>query len=237
MLNFGSGIQPLDMKKEEIKNLLYSIEKRLFDIVLSLLLLLLSSPLLIVLSVWIWIETGHFPLYSQKRGLVLEKNLFRLYKIRTLKISDQKKLNSIDIFIKDDLEAFVTPLGRWLRKTGIDELPQLLNVLLGNMSFVGPRPFSLSDIGRMKLNQLSYYKRRGMIISKPGITGLWQINGDRTKGTENLLELEEFYDKHKNIMFDFKILIHTIPVVLSGSNSDAILKTRKTENNHSIVNG
>jgi O-antigen biosynthesis protein WbqP len=226
------------MKREETKNFLYRLEKRLLDIILSLVLFILSFPFLIAFSIWIWIETKRLPVYSQKRGLVLEKNLFKLYKIRTLKISDQKQLNSIDIFIKDDLEKFVTPLGKWLRKTGLDELPQLLNVLKGNMSIIGPRPFSLSDIERMKINEPLYYKRRGMINSKPGITGFWQIKGDRTKGTENLLELEEFYDKHKSIIFDFKILFHTIPFVLFGNNSDAILKSkRKDENKNTLVNG
>jgi lipopolysaccharide/colanic/teichoic acid biosynthesis glycosyltransferase len=221
------------MKEEVTKHIFYKLEKRLLDIVLSAILFILSIPFLIVFSIWIFIETGHFPVYSQKRGLVLEKNMFRLYKIRTLKGTNQKQLNSIDIFIKDGLEEFVTPLGRWLRKTGLDELPQLLNVLQGKMSIVGPRPFSLSDIERMKLTEPSYYERRGMIKSKPGITGLWQINGDRRKGTENLIELEEYYDKYKSITFDFKILLHTIPVVLFGNNSDVILKSKRKNNNNS----
>ena len=221
------------MKEEVTKHIFYKLEKRLLDIVLSTILFILSIPFLIVFSIWIFIETGHFPVYSQKRGLVLEKNMFRLYKIRTLKGTNQKQLNSIDIFIKDGLEEFVTPLGRWLRKTGLDELPQLLNVLQGKMSIVGPRPFSLSDIERMKLTEPSYYERRGMIKSKPGITGLWQINGDRRKGTENLIELEEYYDKYKSITFDFKILLHTIPVVLFGNNSDVILKSKRKNNNNS----
>ena len=221
------------MKEEVTKHIFYRLEKRLLDIVLSAILFILSIPFLIVFSIWIFIETGHFPVYSQKRGLVLEKNMFRLYKIRTLKGTNQKQLNSIDIFIKDGLEEFVTPLGRWLRKTGLDELPQLLNVLQGKMSIVGPRPFSLSDIERMKLTEPSYYERRGMIKSKPGITGLWQINGDRRKGTENLIELEEYYDKYKSITFDFKILLHTIPVVLFGNNSDVILKSKRKNNNNS----
>jgi lipopolysaccharide/colanic/teichoic acid biosynthesis glycosyltransferase len=226
------------MKEKKIYKYFYKSEKRALDIILSLLIFILSIPLLVIFSVWIWIETGQFPIYSQKRGLVLEKNLFRLYKIRTLKTSDQRRLNLTGIFIKEELEEFVTPLGRWLRKTGLDELPQLLNVVAGNMSIVGPRPFSLNDIERMKLNDPLFYKRRGMINSKPGITGLWQIKGDRLKGSANLLELEEYYDINKNLLLDIKILILTIPVVLLGNNSDAILMSKRNAGkNHSMVNG
>ena len=179
---------------------------------------------MIVFTVIIWIETSHYPIYTQKRGLVLDKKLFKLIKLRTLKISDPNQINSIDIFLKNDLEHYVTPFGKWLRKTGLDELPQLLNVLLGKMSIIGPRPFSLSDMERMKLTQHSFYERRKKIKSKPGITGLWQINGDRKKGIENLLGLEEYYDKNKSLKLDLKILWRTIHLVLRAKNSDAILK-------------
>lgn len=179
---------------------------------------------MIIFSTIIWIETGLYPVYTQNRGLVLEKNLFKLFKLRTLKGLDSHQNHSLDIFLKNGLEKFVTPFGKWLRKTGLDELPQLLNVILGNMSIVGPRPFSLSDMERMKLTQKSFYERRSKITSKPGITGLWQIYGDRAKGIENLLELEEYYDNHKCLSLDFKIMLHTILLIFGANNSDAILK-------------
>jgi lipopolysaccharide/colanic/teichoic acid biosynthesis glycosyltransferase len=223
------------MEKEKTEKIFYLILKRLFDIIFSLILIIISFPFLLIFSFIIWYETRHFPIYSQKRGLVLDKNLFKLYKLRTLKSSDTHQVDSIDIFIKDDLEKYVTPFGRWLRKTGMDELPQIFNVLLGSMSIVGPRPFSLSDMERMKLTQQLFYDRRRKIKSKPGITGLWQINGDRSKGIENLLELEEFYDKNRSIALDIKILLHTIPVVFFGSNSDAILKSKGKNINNKIL--
>jgi O-antigen biosynthesis protein WbqP len=212
------------MKENNFFGLFFTIQKRIIDIVFSLILFLISIPFIIIFSFIIFIESGHNPIYSQKRGLVLEGKLFRLYKIRTLKSINTDKNHSPDIFLKNDLEKYVTPFGKWLRKTGLDELPQLLNVLQGKMSIIGPRPFSLSDMEKMKLTQESFYKRRNKIKSKPGITGLWQIKGDRTKGIENLLELEEYYDKYKSPVLDLKIMWYTILLVFGANNSDSILK-------------
>ncbi len=204
--------------------MLYTFTKRILDIIFSLLLLVITFPFMVVFSIIVWVETSHYPIYTQKRGIVLEKKLFKLFKLRTLKGLDSRQNHSPDIFIKNDLEKYVTSFGRWLRKTGLDELPQLLNVLFGNMSIIGPRPFSLSDMERMKLTQKSFYERRSKITSKPGITGFWQIYGDRTKGIENLLELEEYYDCHKSLILDLKILRDTIYLVFGANNKDAILK-------------
>ncbi|MCX6151090.1 MAG: sugar transferase [Ignavibacteriales bacterium] len=211
--------------KKEI--VFYNVIKRIFDLIFALVLLFYSFPFLLLFACILWLETAQSPIYSQTRGLVLEKNLFKLYKLRTLKNSNSQQLNSIDIFLKDDLEKYVSSFGKWLRKTGLDELPQLINVLKGEMSIVGPRPFSVSDLEKMKIEQPSYYALRSKLISRPGITGLWQISGDRTKGIENLINLEKYYDVNKNFLLDIKILWITVPIVFFASNSDAILNSKR----------
>ena len=200
------------MKEEVTKHIFYRLEKRLLDIVLSAILFILSIPFLIVFSIWIFIETGHFPVYSQKRGLVLEKNMFRLYKIRTLKGTNQKQLNSIDIFIKDGLEEFVTPLGRWLRKTGLDELPQLFNVLKGEMSLIGPRPPIPKEVEKYERWQL----RR--LSVKPGITCTWQIIPNRNEVVfDKWMKLDIQYIENWSLKKDLELFFKTIKTLFLGT--------------------
>ncbi len=205
------------------RNDIYPHLKRAADILLSLLLLLLFSPLMLLLLVVIRIETGENPLFIQERGLTLEKFRFRIYKLRTLRTVRSGGDNAAaDIFLKSGLSDRITFTGRLLRKTGLDELPQLINVLKGEMSFIGPRPFSLEDLELMKEQSPAYYATRNSITSKPGISGYWQIFGDRSKGMVNLMEMEMKYEQEKSAGLDLFLSALTVPVVLFAKHMDAI---------------
>jgi hypothetical protein len=126
------------------------------------------------------------------------------------------------------LKGEVTKFAGWLRKTGLDELPQIFNIFFGQMSFIGPRPLMLKDLEIMKKEYPENYKERELMNSKPGLSGMWQIFGNRDHGVENLIGMDYLYDKYKNISLDFKLIISTIPIVLLSNISDAILYKRRS---------
>ena len=205
----------------------YNIFKRIFDFVIASFLLVLLFPFLILISIVIYFETGSTPIFAQQRGMTMEGKEFRLYKFRTLKKTKTACKESTHIFLKDDLSGLVTFTGYILRKTGLDELPQLMNVLFGEMSLIGPRPLSLSDLHIMKEIEPVLYNRRGTFKSKPGISGYWQIYGDRQKGVLNLIELEGFYDRNRSLSMDLFLIFMTIPIVFFAKHSDAIIGRNK----------
>jgi len=165
------------------------------------------------------------PFFTQERGITLSKFRFKIFKLRTIRKRDkQSEIENIQesIFFKSHHKKNVSNFGRWLRKTGLDEIPQIYNVLKGNMSFVGPRPFMISDLELLKKKDWEYYKIRDSFTSKPGITGLWQIFCNREEGAKNLIALEKIYEDMKSVKYDQKILFYTVPIVLAANNADAI---------------
>jgi lipopolysaccharide/colanic/teichoic acid biosynthesis glycosyltransferase len=204
-------------------NSFYNTIKRIFDFTLSAFLIVLLFPFIILTCILIYLETGCSPIFVQQRGLTLEGPEFRIYKFRSLKNSTLTLKESSHIFRKEDLSGLVTVSGFILRRTGLDELPQLINVLMGEMSLIGPRPLSLWDLQMMKDNEPVLYKRRTYIVSKPGISGYWQIYGDRKKGLINLIELEEYYEKNKSFFFDLFLISMTVPILFFTKHSDAII--------------
>ncbi|MDR3666182.1 MAG: sugar transferase [Ignavibacteriaceae bacterium] len=204
-------------------NSFYNILKRIFDLILSVFLVALLSPFFVLISLIIFLETGNSPIFAQQRGLILEGNEFRIFKFRTLRHNKLALKEPLHIFRKEDLSGLVTFSGFVLRRTGLDELPQLLNVLKGEMSLVGPRPLSLWDLQMMKENDPALYNRRKFITSKPGITGYWQIYGNRQKGVHDLIEADEHYEKNKSFIFDLFLIAMTIPIMFFTKHSDAII--------------
>ena len=204
-------------------NSFYDFIKKIFDFTLSVILIVLLSPFIVLTCIIIYLETGNSPIFAQQRGLTLEGPEFRIYKFRTLKHSHLTLNGSSHIFRKEDLSGLVTISGYILRRTGLDELPQLINVLMGDMSLVGPRPLSLWDLQMMKENEPVFYNRRKFIISKPGITGYWQIYGNREKGVHDLIEADEHYEKNRSFMFDLFLISMTIPILFFTKHSDAII--------------
>ncbi len=215
-------------KKINLHESLFFFIKRVFDIVFSLILLLMVAPFLILFCIIIYAQTGNNPIYVQQRGLTLDKFNFKIFKLRTLYPNNHSKsIHTSNVFIQNELNDSVIPIGKWLRKTGLDELPQLINILKGDMSLIGPRPLSISDLTIISTTEPILYNRRNNMNIKPGISGYWQIFGNRKKGVVNLIEMEEYYAENKSIVFDLFLVFMTIPLILFAKHSDAIVKDVK----------
>ena len=194
--------------------------KRIMDFSLSLISLLVFLPLFIATALAIKLMSPGPVFFIQER-VGLNKRRFRLYKFRTMvpdaeeKQSELEQLNEVSgpVFkITDDPR--ITPVGRFLRKTSIDELPQLVNVLKGDMSLVGPRPLPVRDYEGFDTD---WHRRRFSV--RPGITCLWQIQGRSSIAFEKWMKLDLQYIDQWSLWFDIKILLKTIPAVLRGTGS------------------
>jgi lipopolysaccharide/colanic/teichoic acid biosynthesis glycosyltransferase len=204
----------------------YSIIKRALDLIFSVIGIIIALPFLLFAFLILYFELKKFPLFIQERGLTLRKYRFKIFKLRTLKENSSETVEHssvYDIFIKPAFSYEVTPFAAWLRRNGLDELPQLFNVLFGQMSFIGPRPLMIQDLKILKKEFPTQYRERESMSAKPGITGMWQIFGDREQGVDNLIGLDFVYDRYRSFYLDYKLFIATIPLVLGGKNSDAIL--------------
>lgn len=212
--------------------------KRTIDVFISAGVIIFCLPLIVLILFLVFIITGENPVLLQERKISLDNNGIKIIKIRTIKSSNKfLKLDksSEGIYIKKDYEKYVPLFCKWLRKTGLDEILQVINVLKGEMSFVGPRPLLESDLLIMRLADPYFYNRRKSINSKPGITGCWQVYGDRLKGTENLIQLDEIYEKERSVRLDFKIILRTVMVFMTASHSDAIVAENSKKMKNSIL--
>ncbi len=203
--------------------------KKYTDIVFAVIILLFTLPVLVIFGIILFIELRSFPIYIQERGLTLDKYRFKIFKLRTLKVRNQKINHTTeeDIFLKTALRDRVSPFAKWLRKTGLDELPQLLNVILGQMSLIGPRPLMIDDLITMKKVSPELYERRKNLKTLPGISGLWQLFGNRSEGILGMVALESLYEKVASPFLDLKLLFYTSTVILQAKNSDSIFYSNK----------
>jgi exopolysaccharide biosynthesis polyprenyl glycosylphosphotransferase len=192
--------------------------KRMLDFTISAILIILISPFLLVVAVFIKLTSPGPVLFVQKR-LGLNKRRFNVHKFRTMVVDAERQMSQIEhlnevsgpVFkIKNDPR--ITPIGRFLRKTSIDELPQLFNVLIGDMSLVGPRPLPVRDYEGFNED----WQRRRFSV-RPGITCLWQVRGRSSIPFEKWMELDLQYIDKWSLWLDFQILLRTIPAVLRGS--------------------
>jgi undecaprenyl phosphate N,N'-diacetylbacillosamine 1-phosphate transferase len=174
--------------------------KRVFDILFSLVLIILLFPLMVLIFFIVWLAIG-FPIFTQKRP-GLNNKIFTLYKFKTLYDPSKKKLSE---------SKRQSKLGNFLRKTGLDELPQLFNILENNMSFIGPRPLLVEYLKKYSSNE----KKRHLV--KPGITGLAQVNtsSPEIKSWKKSFKLDLYYLKNVNFFLDIQILVKTIALILS----------------------
>jgi exopolysaccharide biosynthesis polyprenyl glycosylphosphotransferase len=189
--------------------------KWLADVVGSALLLVVLSPLLLLTGLAVWLSSKGPMLYTQRR-CGLNGRTFTLYKFRTMYLGADQRLDEVAYLNEVNGPAFkakrdprATPIGRWLRRWSLDELPQLVNVLKGEMSLVGPRPPIPEEVAKYE----RWQRRR--LSMKPGITGLWQVSG--RAGIDNFDEWIAFdlrYIDQWSLWLDFKILVKTIPAVL-----------------------
>lgn len=192
--------------------------KRLMDVAISSLALVLLAPLFVLIGILIKLDTQGPILFIQER-VGYNKRRFAFYKLRTMTRDAEKRQEEMEHLneasgpvFKIKYDPRVTKIGKILRKTSMDELPQLFNVLMGDMSLVGPRPLPLRDYKRFEKN---WQKRR--LSMKPGITCLWQIQGRNELSFEKWIELDMEYIDHWSLFLDLKILVKTIPAVLKGT--------------------
>jgi exopolysaccharide biosynthesis polyprenyl glycosylphosphotransferase len=190
--------------------------KRVLDFVLALLLLVFLSPLMALLALLIRLTSGSPVLFRQTRcGLSGRK--FTLYKFRSMRPDadlgreELEALNEVDgpVF-KISRDPRCTPIGRFMRKFSLDELPQLLNILKGDMSFVGPRPPLPEEVVKYE----SWQRRRLRML--PGLTCLWALEGRSRLSFRRWMELDLDYIDHWSLALDCKILLKTVPIVLLG---------------------
>lgn len=176
--------------------------KRLLDLMVAIVALISFMPLLIIISLVIRIKMGKGIIFSQARP-GLNGKIFKMYKFRTMVAADA--------YSKKSDEERITSLGRWLRATSLDEIPELINVIRGEMSLVGPRPLLVDYLKKYSPKEM----RRHEVL--PGITGLAQVRGRNSLSWKNKFRYDVFYVDHYGILFDFKILIQTVSVVIFRS--------------------
>lgn len=195
----------------------YLFIKRSLDIFFAILGLLLASPFfLFIIIFYLFGESkGKLVFKQQRHGKNGKK--FKIYKLRSMVVNADEKLKSNPLLYKkylqnnykleQDEDPRITSIGRFLRKTSLDELPQLLNVLKGEMSLVGPRPIVDEELSEYK------HLKDDFLSVKPGITGYWQISGRSNVGYPERVDLELYYVYHQSLLMDIKIIIKTIMVV------------------------
>jgi lipopolysaccharide/colanic/teichoic acid biosynthesis glycosyltransferase len=180
--------------------------KRMLDIIVSTIIIVLCLPLIIIVSVLIWIDDG-LPVFFKQKRVGLNCKEFELLKFRSMKV------NNIPVEqmgqIRED-NPMVTHVGRFIRRFKIDELPQLFNVLFGDMSLIGPRP----TIPEQVENYTEFEKMR--LLMRPGMTGWAQVNGNTQLSWEERIKLDIWYIEHWSLWLDFLIIIKTIGVIIFG---------------------
>ncbi len=206
----------------KMKGSIYSFFKRMMDILLSALSLIVLSPVFLIVSILIAVFGGRGAVFYSHERIGLNGELFRMYKFRSMR----EGINLADVVSKEELELYyreyklqndprVTRIGGFLRKTSLDELPQLLNILKGDMSFVGPRPVTYEET-------LLYGDRRDELLHvKPGLTGYWQAYARNSVSYTNgkRQEMELYYVDHQSLWLDIKIIFKTFETVLTKKNA------------------
>ncbi len=225
IIKFNQNTNILEQKQHKTFNeVTYSFLKRTIDITASAAALLLLSPVFLATTLAIRKDSDGPAMFTQKR-IGKDGKLFEIYKFRTMVPDADKKLfelleqdekareeYKINKKLKNDPR--ITKVGNFLRKTSIDELPQLINVLKGDMSLVGPRPYlprEIDDMGK-------YYDT--IVESKPGITGLWQVSGRSNTTFEERLEFDMKYNEEKGFMYDMGLLTKTVGTVLKKDGAE-----------------
>jgi len=198
--------------------------KRICDIVIASIALVVALPIMLAAALAIYLTMGRPVIFSHHRVGLHGRN-FRCYKFRTMLNGAQDRLNA---YLADNPEASkmwaeqhklphdprVTPLGRLLRCSSIDELPQLFNVIRGEMSCVGPRPVTLSELRDRYGDRARYYRK-----TRPGLTGLWQVSGRSSLSYRRRIALDCAYVRRWSLLLDVYIMLKTVPALLRFGDS------------------
>ena len=193
------------------------IAKRMADIIVASIALCLLSPIMLIFAVLIFLTSRGPVVFTQTR-VGLNGKPFTMYKFRSMympndcpKAQKEKLIKSRDgICLKYKNDPRVTLVGRIMRKTSIDELPQFFNVILGTMSIVGPRPALEKEVAQYSPRALQ------RLNAIPGITGVWQVSGRADISFEDMVTMDIEYSQQQNLWLDLKIMFLTVPAVLSG---------------------
>lgn len=206
--------------EEKNTNKLYLFMKRLMDIVVALGGIICLLPIFFIFALLIKLEDPKGPIFFKQVRVGKHEKKFDMYKFRSMITGAEERLKELlehnevsgAMFkMKDDPR--VTKIGKFMRKTSIDELPQLLNVLKGDMSLVGPRP----PLPREVTQYTDHDKQR--LLVTPGCTGLWQVTARNSVGFKEMVELDLDYIRNRSILYDIKIVLKTVKVLLGSNNA------------------
>ena len=215
-----ASVEILEGKKSiglHISDLIYSVVKRSFDIVMSLVSLILLMPVFLITIILIKKDSKGKAIFKQKR-IGKNGNPIYIYKFRSMITNAEEELEKLmkenpkirEEYLKNKKlknDPRITKIGRVIRKTSIDELPQLINIFKGDMSFVGPRPYLYRETNDME----PYYET--IIKMKPGLTGLWQVSGRSDVSFKARCKLDKEYYNKKGLIEDLRIILKTFKVV------------------------
>lgn len=210
----------------------FEVTKRIIDIFSSLLLIIVFAPIMIATSIAIKL-TSPGPIIVEKENTHMKRlgknaKVFRLFKFRSMPINADQSLKNDPKYkklykeykessFKLHKDPRVTKVGKFIRKYSIDETPQFFNVLLGDMSLVGPRPYHADELAEQQEkypNTVRFVKEMHKV--KPGITGYWQVSGRSSVDFDKRIEMDAFYARKKSIIFDILIILKTPWAMLSG---------------------
>ncbi|MCM2675918.1 sugar transferase [Alkalicoccobacillus plakortidis] len=198
------------------ESLFYLFLKRGIDISASIIGIIVLSPLFLILAIVIKIEDPKGAVFFKQTRVGKDENEFKMYKFRSMVSNAEELLEGLldqnevsGAMFKMKADPRITKMGKFIRKTSIDELPQLLNVLKGDMSLVGPRPPLIREVNEYTL----FHKQR--LLIKPGCTGLWQVSARNNVGFDEMVSMDLNYIKNRNILLDFKIILKTLLVLIN----------------------
>ena len=211
----------IDLENIQTNNsIFYIVSKRIIDIIGSLAGLIFLSPLFLIVAILIKLEDPKGKVFFSQERNGKYPATFKMYKFRSMvhnaeelleKLKDQNEQTGPVFKMKEDPR--ITRVGKFIRKTSIDELPQLFNVLMGDMSLVGPRP----PIPR-EVEQYTTYQMQRLGV-KPGLTCLWQVGGRNSVDFDGWVELDIEYIKNRSLWLDIKLILLTIPAMLGDENA------------------
>ena len=203
------------------KRVIYLFVKRVFDLLISAIGIIFLVPITFAIKLSYVFHGDFYPVIYTHERIGKNGKLFKLYKYRSMVPNADEELKNI---LNSDKKLYaeykknkklsndprITKIGKFIRKYSIDELPQLINVFIGNMSLIGNRPY----LPREKKDMGNYYKY--IILTKPGITGYWQVSGRNDISFKKRLQLEKYYSNNNSIGMDLKIFFKTFRVVICG---------------------